>query len=59
MCGFFQYLQQCTWVPGIDFKGYTRSEFEQLRQKGNPFIQLILEEGIVLLDEIGVFKNEQ
>ncbi|MBU7026059.1 MAG: nucleotidyltransferase domain-containing protein [Theionarchaea archaeon] len=45
------------WVPGIDPKGYTRSEFEQLKQKGNPFIQLILEEGIVLLDEIGVFKK--
>lgn len=47
------------WAPGIDPKGYTRSEFEQLKLKGNPFIQLILEEGIVLVDEIGVFKNEQ
>lgn len=47
------------WVPGIDPKGYTLSEFEQLKQKGNPFIQLVLEEGIVLIDEIGVFKNER
>ena len=47
------------WVPGIDPKGYTRSEFEKLKQKGNPFIQLILEEGIVLTDEIGVFRGEQ
>ncbi len=47
------------WVPGIDPKGYTPSEFEQLKQKGNPFIQLVLEEGIILIDEIGVFKNEQ
>ena len=47
------------WVPGIDPKGYTPSEFEQLKQKGNPFIQLVLEEGIVLRDEIGVFKNER
>lgn len=47
------------WVPGIDPKGYTPSEFEQLKQKGNPFIQLVLEEGIVLIDEIGVFKNER
>ena len=45
------------WVPGIDPKGYKRSEFVQLRQKGNLFIQLILEEGIVLMDEMGVFKN--
>lgn len=45
------------WVPGIDPKGYTRSEFEQLKQKKNPFIQLILEEGIVLVDEIGVLKE--
>ena len=47
------------WVPGIDPKGYTPSEFEQLKRKGNPFIQLVLEEGIVLIDEIGIFKNEQ
>ncbi|KYK33260.1 MAG: nucleotidyltransferase domain-containing protein [Theionarchaea archaeon] len=46
------------WVPGIDPKGYTLSEFEQLKQKGNPFVQLVLEEGIVLIDEIGIFKNE-
>lgn len=46
------------WVPGVDPKGYTPSEFVQLKQKGNPFIQLILEEGIVLTDEIGVL-NEQ
>ena len=45
------------WVPGIDPKGYTRSEFEQLRQK-NQFIQLILEEGIVLIDEIGVLHEQ-
>ena len=46
------------WAPGIDPKGYTPFEFELMRKKGNPFIQLILEEGIVLIDEIGVFKNE-
>jgi hypothetical protein len=46
------------WAPGIDPKGYTPSEFELMKEKGNPFIQLILEEGIVLIDEIGVFKNE-
>lgn len=43
-------------VPGIDPKGYTPSEFERMRQKESPFIQLVLREGIVLTDEIGIFK---
>jgi hypothetical protein len=44
-------------VPGVDPKGYTPSEFKGLRQKGNPFVQLVLEEGIVLIDDTGVFKQ--
>ena len=47
------------WVPGIDPKGYTPSEFEQLKQNKNPFIQHILEEGIIIIDGIGVFENGQ
>lgn len=47
------------WVPGIDPKGYTPSEFEQLKQNKNPFIQHILEEGIIIIDGIGIFKNGQ
>lgn len=45
------------FVPGVDPKGYTPSEFEELRKKGNPFIHLVLEEGIVLTDEIGILKT--
>ncbi len=44
------------WVPGVDPKGYTPSEFEALKQKKNPFIQRILQEGIVLLDDTGISK---
>ncbi len=44
-------------IPGVDPKGYTPSEFEALRQKKNSFIHLILQEGIVLADEIGIFKT--
>ena len=43
-------------VPGVDPKGYTPSEFKKLREKGSPFVQLVLEEGIVLIDEIGILK---
>ena len=45
------------WVPGVDPKGYTPSEFEALKQKNNPFIQSILQEGIVLLDDLGIFQT--
>jgi hypothetical protein len=45
------------WVPGVDPKGYTPSEFEMLKKKNNPFIQSILQEGIILLDDIGIFQN--
>ncbi|MGD2248744.1 MAG: nucleotidyltransferase domain-containing protein [Candidatus Methanofastidiosia archaeon] len=44
------------FIPGIDPKGYTPSEFERLRQKKDPFIQLVLKEGIILKDELNIFN---
>ncbi len=44
-------------IPGVDPREYTRSELEQLKQKKDPFIQLVLEEGIILSDEMDIFKQ--
>jgi hypothetical protein len=43
-------------IPGVDPKGYTPSEFERLQQKKDPFIKLILKEGIILKDELNIFN---
>jgi len=46
------------WVPGVDPKGYTPSEFKALKLKKNPFILSVLQEGIILLDDLGIFQNK-